>query len=73
LSLRVGPKAFLAFSPNLPSISPGEKCALSRRTCSRTPAGVALSLESDFRGLGRIDRIGVEFGRECRIRGEHRY
>src|SRR5215813_3030211 len=37
-------KALTAFSPSLPSISPGEKPARSNRTCSRTIAGSSLSL-----------------------------
>jgi hypothetical protein len=37
--------AFFAFSPNLPSISPGEKRARSSRTCNRIPAGVGFVSE----------------------------
>src|SRR4029453_10843507 len=37
-------RALTAFSPSLPSISPGEKPARSSRTCSRTIAGSSLSL-----------------------------
>src|SRR5262249_20785928 len=36
-------KALSAFSPSLPSISPGEKPARSRRTCTFTTAGSILS------------------------------
>src|SRR5437870_9561691 len=36
-------KAFWAFSPSLPSISPGEKLARSRSTCAFTTAGLILS------------------------------
>jgi hypothetical protein len=48
LRLFEGPQCFFAFSPNLLSISPGEKCARSSRTRNRTPAGVGFSLDRVF-------------------------
>lgn len=48
LRLFEGPQCFFEFSPNVPSISPGEKCARSSRTCNRTPAGVGFSLDRVF-------------------------
>ena len=64
--------AFFAFSPNLPSISPAEKCARSSGTCSLMPAGVGFGLRQRlFRGLGGVDRCRIHFGSERGARHEH--
>src|SRR5438132_13335604 len=47
-------KALMAFSPSLPSISPGEKPARSRRTCVFTIAGWTLSLGGGLPGQSAL-------------------
>src|SRR5580704_16796450 len=54
--------AFFAFSPNLPSISPGEKCARSSSTCRRMPSGVTASAGSFFDHCAELMPSGLRAG-----------